>query len=435
MKLPRLTLPVFVSQAAGRAIGWLRALPRRTLITSGVTVGLVLLFLGVSLLPAAPPAPPEEATVIRLKLAKGEKKHADGLLDPGAGENGASVGTAALLIGANGAVISDPALIEMTSDGPLPRIGEDGRTPMATYSRKTDTKEIRPRIAIVVTGLGLSQQTSMAAIDTLPPGATLGFSPYGTNLQGLVSAARGNGNEVVLELPLEPYDFPNNDPGQNTLIADASPKSNGLRLRWIMSRFTSYAGLITMEGGKFLSNTTDTRMLLDAAQKRGLYFVDSGTSDQSVARDAATMTGTSFARADVRVDANPSPDMVAEALSALEKIAMQRGSAIGIAGNYPGTIGKITTWANELEQKGFALVPLSALLSPGTAKQASLPARAETPATPEPKPTPNAPALRRSDDADVRPAAEAGRARSASADKQGTRKPSVGPEPLAGPHP
>ena len=432
MKLPRLTLPVFVSQAAGRAIALLRALPRRALITLGVTVGLVLLFLGISLLPSAPPEPPKAATVLRLNLAKGEKKQPDGLLDPGTGENGSSAGTAALLIGANGAVISDPALIEMSSDGPLPRIGEDGRTPMDTYSRKTDTKEIRPRIAIVVTGLGLSQQTSMAAIDKLPPGATLGFSPYGSDLQGLVSSARGNGHEVVLELPLEPYDFPNNDPGQNTLIAGGSPKSNGLRLRWVMSRFTSYAGLISMEGGKFLSNATDTRMLLDAARKRGLYFVDSGTSDQSVARDAATVTGARFARADVRVDANPSPDTVTEALSALEKIAMQRGSAIGVASSYPGTISKVSIWANELEQKGFALVPLSALLSPGAAKQAALP---ETPATPEPKPAPKPPALRRSGEADMEPAGERRRPGATSADKQGTRNPAAGPEPLAGPHP
>jgi polysaccharide deacetylase 2 family uncharacterized protein YibQ len=233
-------------------------------------------------------------------------------------------------------------------------------------------------------------------------------------------------------LPLEPYDFPNNDPGQKTLIAGGSPKSNGLRLRWVMSRFTSYAGLISMEGGKFLSNATDTRMLLDAARKRGLYFVDSGTSDQSVARDAATVTGARFTRADVRVDANPSPDTVTEALSALEKIAMQRGSAIGVASSYPGTISKISSWANELEQKGFALVPLSALLSPGAAKQAALP---ETPATPEPKPAPKPPALRRSGEADMEPAGERRRPGATSADKQGTRNPAAGPEPLAGPHP
>ena len=397
MKLPRLPLPVFVTQGLSRAIGYLRALPRRVVITIGVTLGVVMLFLGVSLLPAATPEAATGSTVIRLKLDGAPKKPPAGLLDPGSGRS-ASLTVAGSLIAANGAAISDPDLIEMTSEGPLPRISSDGRTPMATYSRKTDTKEIRPRIAILVTGLGLNQAASMAAIDTLPPGATLGFSPYGRELQGLVSAARGNGNEVVMELPLEPYDFPNNDPGQNTLIADASTKANGNRLRWVMSRFTGYAGLASVEGGKFLSDPKNTRLLLDAIGKRGVYFVDSAISDQSVARDEAQRTGASFARANLRIDANPSRETIAESLSALEKLALQRGSAIGVAGSYPGTIGQIAAWANELEKKGFALVPVSALLTPGVDRPAPAPAKAEAPAAPESKP----PALRRSDDSELR---------------------------------
>lgn len=426
MKLPLPTLPVSVSQVANRAIVRLRALPRRIVIACGVTLAMVLLFLGVSLLPGPAPTPEPQSTVIRLQLDQGAKP-ARGLLDPGQDGGAAAGAGAGLLIAANGAVISDPALIEMTSDGPLPRIAEDGRTPMATYARKTDTKESRPRIAILITGLGLSQSGSMAALDTLPPGVTLGFSPYGSGLPGLVSAARGKGNEVVMELPLEPYDFPNNDPGQQTLIAGASPRINGERLRWILSRFTGYAGLTGMEGGKFLASPKDARMLMEAAQRRGLYFVDSAISDQSAARDTAVMAGTSFARADIRVDANPSPEMMAEALAALEKLAMQKGSAIAVAGSYPGTVGKISTWANELEQKGFALVPLSALLIADVRK---VPPAAPAPAS-APGPEPKPPALRGSDareagDAPRRALPEAGKK---SGHSDGETDPHAGPHP------
>jgi polysaccharide deacetylase 2 family uncharacterized protein YibQ len=424
MKLPRLPLPVFVTQGASRAIGYLRALPRRAVIAIGLTLVVVMLFLGASLLPAATPETPTGSTVIRLKLDGAPKAPAAGLLDPGSGGT-SSVTVAGLVIAANGAVISDPDLIEMTSDGPLPRIAADGRTAMVTYSRKTDTKEIRPRIAILVTGLGLNQAASMAAIDTLPPGVTLGFSPYGQELQGLVSAARGNGNEVVMELPLEPFDFPNNDPGQNTLIVDASTKANGNRLRRVMSRFTGYAGIASVEGGKFLSDPRNTRLLLDAMRKRGVYFVDSSVSDQSLARDEAQQTGTNFARVNLRIDANASRETIAEALLALEKLAMQRGSAIGVAGSYPGAIGQIAPWANELDKKGIALVPVSALLMPGTDKPAPVPSTAEPPATPEAKP----PALRRSDDSELRQADPAPRQRPG--------KPPAAPDPDAktGPHP
>jgi|GEM_PF-1245043 len=420
MKLPRLSLPVFVTQGASRAIRYLRALPRRAVIAIGVTLGMVMLFLAVSLLPASTPEASTGSTVIRLQLDGAPKRPAAGLLDPGSGGT-SGVTVAGLVIAANGAVISDPDLIEMTSDGPLPRIAADGRTAMATYSRQTDTKEIRPRIAILVAGLGLNQAASMAAIDTLPSGVTLGFSPYGQDLQGLVSAARGNGNEVVMELPLEPYDFPNNDPGQNTLIADASTKANGNRLSRVMSRFTGYAGLASVEGGKFLADPKNTRLLLDAMRKRGVYFVDSSVSDQSVARDEAQRTGTPFARVNLRIDANPSRDTIAEALSALEKLALQRGSAIGVAGSYPGAIGQIATWANELDKKGIALVPVSALLAPG----ADRPAPAAAPATPEAKP----PALRRSDNSELRQPGPAPRPR------PGGQSAAPDPDAKTGPHP
>lgn len=424
MKLPRLPLPVFVTQGASQAVGYLRALPRRAVIAIGVTLGVVMLFLGASLIPAATPKTETSSTVIRLKLDGARGKPEAGLLDPGSGGT-SSMTVAGSLIAANGAVISDPDLIEMTSDGPLPQIAADGRTAMTTYSRKTDTKETRPRIAILVAGLGLNQAASMAAIDTLPPGVTLGFSPYGKELQGLVSAARGNGNEVVMELPLEPYDFPNNDPGQNTLIADASTKANGNRLRRVMSRFTGYAGIASVEGGKFLSDPANTRLLLDAIGKRGLYFIDSALSDQSVARDEAQRAGTSFARANLRIDANPSRETIAEALSALEKMALQRGTAIGVAGSYPGAIGQIAAWANELEKKGIALVPVSALLTPGADRPA--PTKAAAPVTPEAKPP--APALRRSDESELR------RPGAAPRPSRGGQSPDKDPDPHTGPHP
>jgi polysaccharide deacetylase 2 family uncharacterized protein YibQ len=414
MKFPALSVPVAVQRVAGPLLARLRALPRRAVITLGITALVALLFLAASLLPAAAPPEPEEKAVVRLPIGAWPKQESE-LLDA-AGSDGVAQEAVGSLIAANGAVISDPALIEMTSDGPLPRISADGRMPMSVYSRRTDTKEIRPRIAIVVTGLGISPSTTTATLDGLPPGVTLAFSPYGSDLQGLVSLARGKGNEVVLEVPMEPYDFPNTDPGQNTLLTGASAKSNGARLRWVLTRFTGYAGLVSFEGSKFLSNAADMRTLLDATRKRGLFFVDGGVNDQSVAREAATEVGAHFARVDIRIDANPSREMMAQALDALEKMAMRKGSAIGITGTYPGTAGQVSAWANALEQKGFALVPLSALLDKPVPQLAQtrveeaerVETRAPEPKVPAPevvrtRPQPKPPVLRRSTDNDLSP--------------------------------
>lgn len=115
------------------------------------------------------------------------------------------------------ALIADPALIENTPLGPLPRIADDGRKPMQAYAAPAANGKFR--IAIVVMGLGLSAKATQAAISSLPPAVTVGLLPYASDAPRWLSAARAAGHEVVLQVPMEPFDFPDSDPGPHTLRA------------------------------------------------------------------------------------------------------------------------------------------------------------------------------------------------------------------------
>ena len=150
-------------------------------------------------------------------------------------------------------LVADPALIEQTAQGPLPKIGADGRTPMTAYAPPVAPFK-GPRIAIVVNGLGLSARTTSAAIQTLPAAVTLSFAPYESDVQRWVGEARRAGHEVLLEIPMESYDFPDSDPGPHTLRAAAGEESNTERLVWSMTRFTGYAGITNLQGGRFLAD-------------------------------------------------------------------------------------------------------------------------------------------------------------------------------------
>ena len=99
-----------------------------------------------------------------------------------------------------------------------------------------------PMIAIVVTGLGINEQGSLDAIDQLPDEVTLAFAPYGKTLTTTVAAARTAGHEVLLEVPLEPFDYPQNDPGPQTLLTGEPPRANLDKLFWLMARFGGYVG-------------------------------------------------------------------------------------------------------------------------------------------------------------------------------------------------
>ncbi len=328
--------------------GFFKAKNPRTLVASGLASALVLLFLLASMFDQGESSEP--STV--LKIGEGFATHPP-----------LSVGTQGMsLIATNGAVISDPALIEVTSDGPLPKISQDGRAPMAVYARHFDATDPRPRVALILGGLGLGSGVTQSAVDELPPGITFAFTPYGSSLQGVVSTARANGHEVMLEVPLEPYDYPDNDPGQNTLLTGTASNDNGARFKWVLSRVTGYAGLINSQGSKFLASGPQMQALMKDVKHRGLYFVDSGQSDQSLGNEAATNASVAFVRGDHVIDKMPARDAIEKELAQLEALALQRGRAVGIAAAYPITVERLKAWALGLEQKGIALVPVSALV-------------------------------------------------------------------------
>jgi polysaccharide deacetylase 2 family uncharacterized protein YibQ len=195
----------------------------------------------------------------------------------------------------------------------------------------------------------------------MPADVTLAFTPQAPSVAADVTAARAQGHEVLLELPMEPQDYPSTDPGLHTLTTDADAK-NALRLKWLMSRAAGYAGVINTFGDKFLTEKDDTHFVMGETAQRGLFFVESDAGEQSVARDAAGNAGAPYARADIVIDKTPSREAIDAALTGLEAAAKRRGMAIGVAGALPNTVDRVAAWIASLDEKGIALVPVSAIV-------------------------------------------------------------------------
>ena len=259
------------------------------------------------------------------------------------------------------ALVADPALIENSVAGPLPRIADDGRKPMQVYAAPAAAGKFR--IAIVVSGLGISAKGTSAALASLPPGVTLGFAPYASDVQNWVSQARQFGHEVLLEVPMEPFDFPDSDPGPHTLRSGVDEDSNVQRLNWALSRFTGYAGVTNLLGQRFLSDADALSPALTALGRRGLYFYDSGGAPQSVAPDVASRQGVAFVQAGATLDTIQTAMEIDKHLSELEDQARLHGTAVGSGFLYPVTVERIAIWAKGLSGRGFVLVPVSAIVS------------------------------------------------------------------------
>ncbi len=256
----------------------------------------------------------------------------------------------------------DPELVEETEFGPIPRISATGARPFDAYARPAVSGSGLPRIAIIVSGLGLNFDGTMEAIDKLPEDVTLAFAPYGKTLDRTVGAARASGHEIMLEVPLEPFDYPDNDPGPDTLLTGQAPRDNLSKLFHVMSRFSGYVGLVNNMGARFTSSGADFGPVMEELGARGLGYLDDGSSNRTLAPQLAQANRVPFARVDVAVDANPARGPIMKALAQLEKQAAANGSAIGIVSALPVSVEAVSEWAAGLADKGIEIVPASALM-------------------------------------------------------------------------
>jgi polysaccharide deacetylase 2 family uncharacterized protein YibQ len=251
-------------------------------------------------------------------------------------------------------------LVEESQYGPLPKVAADGRRSIDVYARPSRYAVANagdpPRIAILVTGLGLPGGPAGDVLKGLPAPMSVAYGAYGRNLQDGVSRARDSGHEVLLQIPLEPDNYPTVDPGPHTLLTTLPPEENMKRLQWLMSRYTGYVGVTNHMGAMFEAAPDSLQPVLEELKRRGLLYVDDGSVQGSMAGQIAGAIGLDYSVVSVQIDAGN----VAKQLAELEAAAKQRGAAIGVIKATPATIKQLTDWANKLEAKGFVLVPVSA---------------------------------------------------------------------------
>ena len=253
-------------------------------------------------------------------------------------------------------------LTERGAHGLLPQISANGTTPAKAYARPVTRRQSDPnvaKIAILIGGLGLSATGTSVAINRLPENVTLAFAPYAAGLQQWADKARQNGHEIMLQLPMEPFDYPSNDPGPHTLLSSLSPRDNIRRLEWLMARLTGYFGVTNYMGAKFTSSTDALRPVLKQLNRRGLVYLEDGTSARSQSQRIARQLSLKAASADLTIDTTPSVAAINAALAQLETIALERGIAVGVASALPITVDRIIEWTEGLEAKGIVLVPVS----------------------------------------------------------------------------
>ncbi len=243
-------------------------------------------------------------------------------------------------------------------NGQLPAIASDGRTPFDVYRRPFNNSG--SKVALIVGGLGLNARITERAINQLPAEVTLSFVPNSENLQAWINKARAQGHETMIEIPMEPFDYPDNDPGPQTLMSGGEWGENQRKLDYVLSRTTGYFAVTNYLGGRF-AGSANAQNFMKYIKSRGVGFIADGSAPALA--QAARNLGVRASAADRSIDIRPSaPDIQAQ-LGALEATAKQKGAALGFGVGYSVTIDQIILWISEAKNRGIILAPASAITS------------------------------------------------------------------------
>src|SRR3954447_1948125 len=200
----------------------------------------------------------------------------------------------------------DPKLLEKSRYGMIPVVAE-GLKPFNVYAADADRAKAAkmPVVSVVIGGLGVGAAKTTDAIMKLPGAVTLAFTPYGSDPGKLAERARAQRHEIFLQIPMEPFDYPDNDPGPQTLLTSLNAEQNIDRLFWHLSRFQGYVGVANYMGGRYVATAGAVQPFIREIAERGLGYLDDGSAARSVAPILAEDQSLPFAKADLTIDAIP----------------------------------------------------------------------------------------------------------------------------------
>jgi polysaccharide deacetylase 2 family uncharacterized protein YibQ len=256
--------------------------------------------------------------------------------------------------------LPEDSLIETSAVGPLPQRAADGRRPFDVYARPWSGAR-GARIALVIGGLGVSQTGTQEAIAKLPPEVTLAFASGGNSLSRWMQAARQSGHEIVMQVPLEPFDYPSVDPGRATLRVDAPASEMVENLQWVLGRTTNYVGVMNYMGARFLGEADAVKVMMAELGKRGLAYVDDGSTARNEAQPLAQANRVPFAASDLQIDAVRERGEILKKLDELERTARANGFAVGTGSAFDVTVDTVAAWVAEVRRRGIEIVPITAV--------------------------------------------------------------------------
>lgn len=218
-----------------------------------------------------------------------------------------------------------------------------------------------PRIAIIVDDLGgrrdvfdvlreIRRPLTVAVLPALPLSASMARD-----------AAR-SGMEVLLNVPMEPYRYPELDPGPGMLLISMSPAQIQHAVSGQLETVAPAVGVINRMGSRLTEDTSRMRAMLEVLAARRMFLIDAYTSSQSAAYDQARIAGVRAARRHLLIDHASGEAGDRAQWDRVAGWAERRGEVVVVAHGHPLTVRELKEYVPRWEARGLRLVPVSALV-------------------------------------------------------------------------
>lgn len=216
----------------------------------------------------------------------------------------------------------------------------------------------RARIAIVLDDMG-PDRAALIRASGLPVTVSFAFLPYAANVRDLANGARRAGRTILLHMPMEPLGPA--DPGPGALLVDQPPEEQIARLEAALANFDRLDGLNNHMGSRLTADREAMDRIMARLAGRGLFFLDSRTTADTVAAEAAQDAGLATLSRDVFLDPDGTGAMAEVQLQRTLEIASATGSAIAIGHPHRLTLDALERFVASLDRARFRLVRLSDL--------------------------------------------------------------------------
>jgi hypothetical protein len=214
-----------------------------------------------------------------------------------------------------------------------------------------------PLVAIIIDDIGYDRHLVTRFLNLHVP-LTLSLLPYSPFGRQIANDAQGNGYEIMLHLPMEPNEYPRVDPGPGALFGSMSADELIGELNSDLDQIPGVSGVNNHMGSRLTTSPEHMRQIFSILKKRRLFYVDSRTSAETVARLSAEMLQVPFAERDIFIDHVDDPNFIRAQLGRLIKRARRQGYAIGIGHPHENTYQVLKEMLPKL-RKEAQLVPAS----------------------------------------------------------------------------